>query len=187
MRFPIHPLCLAFCALLISSAAHAVPPAAPEAAREAATASSVAAAQADDPDVGGVEGLMNSGFKYIGIRYRMGGVSPETGFDCSGLVRRVFKDALGLDLPRTARELAGEGQNIPKAELKPGDLVFFNTMRKTFSHVGIYLGDNRFLHSPSKGGKVRVEEMDSTYWQKRFSGARRLVEGESAQPETLTR
>ncbi len=88
-------------------------------------------------------------------------------------------DALGLNLPRTAKEMANTGERINPSELKPGDLVFFNTMRRTFSHVGIYLGDNRFLHSPSAGGKVRVESMSDDYWRTRFNGARRVVD----QPE----
>ncbi|GAA5183146.1 hypothetical protein GCM10025771_34060 [Niveibacterium umoris] len=122
---------------------------------------------------------MNSGLQYLGIRYRFGGTNADTGFDCSGLVRRVFMDALGLNLPRTAREMSNMGERIDPAELKPGDLVFFKTMRHTFSHVGIYMGDNQFLHSPSAGGKVRVEDMTDSYWRTRFNGARRLVGEES--------
>jgi len=128
---------------------------------------------------GGVQTLLSTGLQFLGIRYRFGGTSPESGFDCSGLVRRVFSDALGLDLPRTAKELAQHGEQVKRSELKPGDLVFFKTMRQTFSHVGIYLGDNQFLHSPSAGGKVRVESMDSDYWRARFKGARRLLEGDN--------
>ncbi len=132
----------------------------------------------------GVENLFDKGFSFLGIRYRMGGDGPaDGGFDCSGLVRRVFGDALGLNLPRTAAEMAKLGERINKEELKPGDLVFFNTMRRAFSHVGIYLGENRFLHAPASGGVVRVENMDNEYWVKRFSGARRLMsEAQAAQP-----
>ncbi|WP_341678936.1 C40 family peptidase [Niveibacterium sp. SC-1] len=137
-------------------------------------------APAPAADQGGVEQLMSAGLQYLGIRYRFGGTTPESGFDCSGLVRRVFSDALGLDLPRTAKEIAQRGEQVKRSELKPGDLVFFKTMRQTFSHVGIYLGDNQFLHSPSAGGKVRVESMDSDYWRARFKGARRLLEGDNA-------
>jgi len=124
----------------------------------------------------GMDNLMNSGFQYLGIRYRFGGTTAEKGFDCSGLVRRVFKDALGFDLPRTAREMAGRGEQIPRDDLKPGDLVFFKTMRHAFSHVGIYVGDNRFLHSPSAGGRVRIDDMNDSYWRGRFNGARRMVD-----------
>ena len=122
------------------------------------------------------EHLVDEALSYLGIRYRFGGTSPETGFDCSGLVLNVFRNAVGLDLPRTAREMANVGDKIGRQELKPGDLVFFNTMRRTFSHVGIYLGDGKFVHAPSSGGKVRVENISTTYWAQRFNGARRLVE-----------
>jgi cell wall-associated NlpC family hydrolase len=119
--------------------------------------------------------LVQEGLGYLGIPYRWGGTSPETGLDCSGLVQQVFRNALGLDMPRTAAEMARVGDRIPKDDLKPGDLVFFNTMRRTFSHVGIYLGDNQFLHAPSTGGKVRVDDMSDSYWLRRFTGARRVA------------
>ena len=119
--------------------------------------------------------LVNQGMNYLGIRYRFGGNSPETGLDCSGLVQNVFRNALGLDLPRTAREMARLGDKVGMDDLKPGDLVFFNTMRRAFSHVGIYMGDGRFLHAPARGGKVRIEDMDKAYWTQRFNGARRLL------------
>ncbi len=124
----------------------------------------------------GVETLFDKGFSFLGIRYLHGGDGPsDGGFDCSGLVRKVFGDALGLNLPRTAAEMAKLGNRVNKEELKPGDLVFFNTMRRAFSHVGIYVGENRFLHAPSTGGFVRVENMDNAYWMKRFDGGRRLA------------
>jgi cell wall-associated NlpC family hydrolase len=119
--------------------------------------------------------LVQEGLGYLGIPYRWGGTSPETGLDCSGLVQQVFRNALGLDMPRTAAEMARVGEGIRKDDLKPGDLVFFNTMRRTFSHVGIYLGDNQFLHAPSTGGKVRVDDMTDSYWLRRFTGARRVA------------
>lgn len=122
------------------------------------------------------EQLVDEALSYLGIRYRFGGTSPETGLDCSGLVLNVFRNAVGLDLPRTAREMATLGDKITRQELKPGDLVFFNTMRRTFSHVGIYLGEGKFVHAPSSGGKVRVENMSTRYWAQRFNGARRLVD-----------
>jgi cell wall-associated NlpC family hydrolase len=122
-----------------------------------------------------VQSTLDSALDLIGIRYRRGGTSPETGFDCSGFVRHVFKEGIGLYLPRSAKEIAQTGEEVEKQELKPGDLVFFNTMRRTFSHVGIYLGDNKFVHSPRAGGKVRVEDLRETYWAKRFNGARRVA------------
>ncbi|MFA7282676.1 MAG: C40 family peptidase [Sterolibacterium sp.] len=111
----------------------------------------------------------------VGIRYRRGGTSPETGFDCSGFVGHVFRQGLGLILPRTSREISKSGEVIKKNELQPGDLVFFRTMRQAFSHVGIYLGDNLFVHAPASGGEVRVEDMRTGYWGKRFNGARRIA------------
>ena len=114
----------------------------------------------------------------VGIRYRRGGISPETGFDCSGFVGHVFRQGLGLILPRTSKEISRSGEVVKKNELQPGDLVFFRTMRHTFSHVGIYLGDNLFVHAPASGGEVRVEDMRTGYWGKRFNGARRIASSE---------
>ena len=118
--------------------------------------------------------LINTAMGMIGIPYRFGGTSAETGFDCSGFVRAIYKDTVGHLLPRRADEQAKATQKIDKKELKPGDLVFFNTMRRTFSHVGIYVGNGQFIHSPSKGKSVRVESMNTSYWAKRFNGARRV-------------
>ena len=120
--------------------------------------------------------LILKGLELVGINYRRGGTDPDSGLDCSGLVQLVFKDAVGLLLPRTAKEQSQVGNEVDKDELKPGDLVFFNTMRRAFSHVGIYLGDNRFLHAPRTGAEVRVEDMSQGYWTKRYNGARRVVE-----------
>jgi hypothetical protein len=119
-----------------------------------------------------VMGAMN----FIGVRYRRGGTSAESGFDCSGFTRYVFEHSIGLVLPRRADEQARAPGlfKIAKDELKPGDLVFFNTLRRTFSHVGIYVGDGKFIHSPRAGGEVRVEDMRVAYWAKRFNGARRV-------------
>lgn len=111
----------------------------------------------------------------IGIRYRPGGSAPESGFDCSGFVGHVFREGLGLILPRSSKEISNAGEVVQKTELRPGDLVFFNTMRRAFSHVGIYLGNNQFVHAPRVGGKVRIEDMREGYWVQRYNGARRLV------------
>jgi len=118
---------------------------------------------------------------FMGIRYKRGGNTPENGLDCSGFVRLVFKDAVGENLPRTAAEISRVGENIDQKDLQPGDLVFYNTLKRGFSHVGIYLGDNKFIHSPSAGGQVRVESMDLAYWKKRFNGARRINDDSSKQ------
>ncbi len=120
--------------------------------------------------------LILKGLELVGINYRRGGTNPDSGLDCSGYVQLVFKDALGKLLPRTAKEQSQVGDVIDRNELKPGDLVFFNTMRRAFSHVGIYLGDNRFVHAPRTGAEVRVEDMSQSYWVKRYNGARRILE-----------
>ena len=129
--------------------------------------------------------VINTAMGMIGIPYRFGGTSAETGFDCSGFVRAIYQDTMGHLLPRKADDQAKATQKIDKKELKPGDLVFFNTMRRTFSHVGIYVGDGQFIHSPSKGKSVRVENMNTSYWAKRFNGARR-VDVAAAEATVLT-
>ena len=113
----------------------------------------------------------------IGVDYKFGGNTPDQGLDCSGLIRYVFQQATGISLPRTAREQARMGQSVAIDKLQPGDLVFFNTRRFQFSHVGLYVGDNRFVHAPSRGGAVEVVNLDQRYWQKTFNGARRVVSG----------
>src|ERR1700692_1462830 len=111
----------------------------------------------------------------IGVDYRFGGTTPERGLDCSGLVRYVFQQVTGVMLPRTSQEISRLGEKIPVAELMPGDLVFFNTRRLQFSHVGIYLGEDRFIHAPRQGGEVEIVTLSKGCWQKHFNGARRLV------------
>lgn len=118
--------------------------------------------------------LVSTAIGFLGIPYLRGGNSAETGFDCSGFVRAIYKETIGLVLPRSADQQANATQKIDKSELKPGDLVFFNTMKRTFSHVGIYLGDNKFIHSPRSGSSVRIEDMRIPYWNVRFDGARRV-------------
>ncbi len=130
--------------------------------------------------------LVMSAMDFLGVPYRRGGNSRESGFDCSGFTRHVFENSVGLILPRRAAEQANSPDLVPvqKNELKPGDLVFFNTLRRTFSHVGIYVGNGKFIHSPRAGGKVRVEDMRQSYWQKRFDGARRAPAVSAAQQPT---
>ena len=124
--------------------------------------------------VGTDNAMVSEALNHLGIRYRFGGSSPDTGFDCSGLVAYSAERGLGLKLPRNAAEIAQQGVAVAKNELQAGDLVFFNTMGRRYSHVGIYLGDDTFVHSPSAGGVVRVEKMTMAYWSKRYNGARRL-------------
>ena len=119
--------------------------------------------------------LVLTAMGFLGVPYRRGGNSAETGFDCSGLVRAIYGQTIGLVLPRRAEEQAEASETIEKKDLKPGDLVFFNTMRRTFSHVGVYIGEGKFIHAPRTGANVRVENMQTSYWKTRFDGARRVT------------
>ena len=126
--------------------------------------------------------LVINAMAFLDVPYRYGGNSAETGFDCSGFVRAVYEQSLGKILPRRSDEQAAATQTIDRSELKPGDLVFFNTMRRAFSHVGIYVGDGKFIHSPRSGSHVRLEDMRMTYWNTRFNGARRVPMAGSQNP-----
>lgn len=118
----------------------------------------------------------------VGSPYRLGGNSPESGLDCSGLVGHVFKQVAGIVLPRDTRALSESAHPLPPSELQPGDLVFFNTLNRAFSHVGIYLGDNRFVHATSsRTNTVMVSNMTDRYWRTRFDGARRVGLASDAQ------
>jgi cell wall-associated NlpC family hydrolase len=117
---------------------------------------------------------MAHAYQALGTRYRYGGSSPATGFDCSGLVTHVFEQAWGIALPRNARGQARVGKPVARIDLAPGDLIFYNTRNQPYSHVGIYLGEGRFIHAPRPGQRVRIESVESRYWKARYNGARRL-------------
>ncbi len=119
--------------------------------------------------------LVVNAMTFLGVPYKRGGTNADSGFDCSGFVRAIFEQTAGLVLPRRAREQAAASEKIDRADLQPGDLVFFNTMRRAFSHVGIYVGEGKFIHSPKPGSEVRVESMSVSYWARRFDGARRVA------------
>ncbi|MGV0960867.1 MAG: C40 family peptidase [Limnohabitans sp.] len=129
---------------------------------------------AKDKASGQATGLITQAMDLLGVPYRRGGSTEAAGFDCSGFVRHLYESSVGMLLPRRAEEQARSTETIDRSELKPGDLVFFNTMKRAFSHVGIYVGDGKFIHSPRSGKAVKVDDMRSAYWQKRFNGARRV-------------
>lgn len=181
MRLTTHLLALTF-TLLLMAAAHAAP-----------------ASQSDDLDkLLADKGLLThidqvrqtvsnkaselvvNAMGFLGVPYKRGGNTVETGFDCSGFVRAMYEQSIGLILPRRAEQQAAATQNIDRTDLQPGDLVFFNTMRRAFSHVGIYVGEGKFIHSPKPGAEVRVESMNMSYWQHRFDGARRVQSTQTA-------
>ncbi len=120
--------------------------------------------------------LVATSLGFLGVPYRRGGESAEAGFDCSGFVKAVYEQTIGLVLPRRAEQQAAATQTIGRDDLQPGDLVFFNTLRRAFSHVGIYVGDGKFIHSPKPGAQVRVESLGVSYWSRRFDGARRVLD-----------
>jgi cell wall-associated NlpC family hydrolase len=124
--------------------------------------------------------LVVTAMGFLGVPYRRGGHSADTGFDCSGFVKAIYEQTVGLILPRRANEQAAATQQIERRDLQPGDLVFFNTMKRAFSHVGIYVGDGKFIHSPKPGAQVRVEDMGVAYWSHRFDGARRVLPAQAA-------
>lgn len=121
--------------------------------------------------------LVIAAMNFLDRPYRSGGHSVDTGFDCSGFTRHLFGQTLGIALPRRVDDQAHDRalSQVPREALRAGDLVFFNTLRRTFSHVGIYVGDGRFIHAPRSGAQIRVESLSSAYWAHRFTGARRAV------------
>ena len=118
--------------------------------------------------------IIDKAYELTGIKYKLGGSRPETGFDCSQFVKYVFEQALNLSLPPSARSLSKMGETIKFEDLQPGDLVFFNTRKSKYSHVGIYVGNNKFIHAPRTGKTIRVESLTKNYWLKRFNGATRV-------------
>lgn len=126
------------------------------------------------PEGQGETSLTDYARSLLGSPYKYGGNSPESGFDCSGFVGHVFRHVAGIELPRSSHEISQYGQVIDRDELSPGDLVFFNTSHRKFSHVGIYLGGEQFIHSPSSGGNVRIDVLSNVYWHRNYNGARRI-------------
>ncbi|MFN7094456.1 MAG: C40 family peptidase [Burkholderiales bacterium] len=111
----------------------------------------------------------------MGIPYRWGGNTPETGMDCSGFIRYVFKKSLGITLPRTAAEMAKVGKRVSLDDLEPGDLIFFNTARGSNTHIGMYIGDSKFIQSPRTGETIQITQLNG-YWRSKINGAKRIVQ-----------
>lgn len=121
------------------------------------------------------EEVVLNALSLIGVPYRWGGSHPNEGLDCSGLVQWVYRGSANLLLPRRSDEMMSHGHPVSADSLRAGDLVFFNTMQRPGSHVGIYIGRGRFIHAPNSRGVVRIESLDLAYWSSRFDGARRLI------------
>ncbi len=111
-------------------------------------------------------------FGLISVDYRFGGANPESGLDCSGMVSYIFHNSVGLKLPHNAAQIARLGKDVAPADLRPGDLVFFNTQNRPFPHVGVYISEDKFIHAPSTNGQIKVESMKSRYFASRFEAAR---------------
>ena len=128
-------------------------------------------AMADD---GFAQKLLGKAMQLIGVKYRFGGTNPETGLDCSGYVQYVYKSSVGVNLPRTAAQQAQMGERVATSEVRPGDMVFFNTRGFNNSHVGIYVGNGMFVHAPNSRSRVRFDSLESGYWKTKFTGVRRV-------------
>lgn len=165
-------------ALLLSSVLAVLAPAASATQATPAPPSASAGAEAAPAGMAAIGAdLALQALSLVGVPYLFGGEDPARGFDCSGLVRHVARVVLGLDLPRSSEAIARVGQSVRRDALQGGDLVFFNTRGQRNSHVGVYIGDGRFVHAPARNGVVRVEALDDRYWRTRFTGARRVHAG----------
>ncbi|MGQ7957142.1 C40 family peptidase [Pseudomonas sp. SP16.1] len=131
---------------------------------------------------GGADDVLFRALGLVGTPYRYGGNTPDGGFDCSGLIGYVYRDAAGISLPRSTRELSAmRSPNVRRDALQSGDLVFFATSGgRGVSHAGIYVGDGRFVHAPSSGGTVRLDSLDNSYWQRAYLDAKRVLTAELA-------
>ena len=167
MRIYLAPLLLALAVLTGCAGAPQSP------SVDMSHASSRAAAPAANPIH---DDVLFHAFSLVGTPYLWGGSSPDTGFDCSGLINYVFRETAGLSLPRTTAGLNALPQAAPSNDLRPGDLLLFSTKGRNVNHAGIYVGEGRFLHAPSTGGRVRIDDLQASYWQRSYQSARRVLD-----------
>ncbi|UOP01917.1 C40 family peptidase [Kingella potus] len=147
--------------------AQAKPAPAPKAAEERRRSGTPIGRREADELIGSAMGL-------LGVSYRFGGTSVSTGFDCSGFMQHIFRKTMQINLPRTAAQQAGMGSPVARSELQPGDMVFFRTSRGRISHVGLYIGGNRFIHAPRTGKSIEITSLSNKYWNGRYALARRV-------------
>ena len=150
------------------SAAVAAAPARKESAQENATEDKRPISKGDADE------LIRNAMGLIGVAYRFGGTSPSTGFDCSGFMQHIFRKAFAVNLPRTSAEQARVGTYVARSDLQPGDMVFFRTHGSRISHVGMYVGNNRFIHAPRTGKRIEIVSLSNKYWNARYATARRV-------------
>lgn len=123
---------------------------------------------------GDADALLSNAMGLLGVAYRFGGTSPTSGFDCSGFMQHIFRKAFAVNLPRTAAEQARVGSYVSRSSLQPGDMVFFRTSGRRISHVGMYVGNDRFIHAPRTGKRIEITNLSNKYWSARYAAARRV-------------
>lgn len=176
MKLQLRLLAILLATVMIS--VNAAPEKTPPTDGAAATQNSDdAIAKFSAPSDDAVGDVLLQAMSLLGVAYRFGGNTPDNGLDCSGFIRYVFQKSLHLNLPRTAAQMARIGKAVDKSELAPGDIVFFNTLGASYSHVGMYMGNGKFIHSPRTGKNIEVSNMNQSYWASRYNGARRINRG----------
>ena len=128
----------------------------------------------NDRTSGSADELIGNAMGLLGVAYRYGGTSASTGFDCSGFMQHIFRKTMQINLPRTSAEQAKMGVAVSRSELQPGDMVFFSTSRGRISHVGLYIGNNRFIHAPRTGKSIEITSLGNKYWNSKYVTARRV-------------
>nr|WP_261788642.1 C40 family peptidase [Kingella denitrificans] len=142
-------------------------------ARQSSVTASPSPAVSSSAGRGDVDDLIGSAMGFLGVAYRFGGASPS-GFDCSGFMQYIFRKAFAVNLPRTSAEQANVGVAVNRSQLQPGDMVFFRTAGSRISHVGMYIGNDRFIHAPRTGKRIEITSLSNRYWSARYATARRV-------------